>query len=482
MPAFTIVWFRQDLRLTDNPALSAAAERGSVLPVYVLDEVHPGERAIGGAGRWWLQRSLEALEESLKERGSKLLFARGDPVEVIQELVEDTDADAVFWNRCYEPFAIGRDKALKSALTQRGIETKSFNASLLFEPWEIETKTGDPYRVYTPFSRACLAKATPGQPRPAPERLTTPLNKGRSLPLDELDLLPGQPDWSSGLAETWSPGESFASNKLEHFLDNLAEDYATKRDRPDEDGTSRLSPYLHWGEISPRQAWHATLSACGGAEALAQGTGPGTFLRELLWREFGYHILYHFPHLPEREMKDAFAAFPWDDDQDARNAWRFGQTGYPIVDAGMRQLRITGWMHNRVRMIVGSFLAKDLIEDWRHGERWFWDNLVDADLASNTLGWQWIAGCGPDAAPYFRIFNPVKQGEKFDPHGSYVRRWVPELAKLGAADIHAPWDAPLMHLAHAGVRLGGTYPKPLVNHKLARERALSALRSIKQSA
>ncbi|MEO1089392.1 MAG: deoxyribodipyrimidine photo-lyase [Pseudomonadota bacterium] len=477
----TIVWFRQDLRLADNPALRAAAERGAVLPVYVLDDTTPGAWTIGGAGRWWLRQSLEALDRALHERGSRLVLLQGDPGVALTRLAAAAEADSVMWNRAYEPFAIARDTALKTSLTDRGLSVVSHNGALLFEPWTVATQTGQPYSVYTPFAKACLKAPAPPSPAPAPVRLHTP----EVSPTEEIgfdDLFPTRVVWSQGLAAAWSPGETKAHSTFTRFVADILEDYGDKRNRPDVEGTSRLSPHLHWGELSPRQAWHGVLAACGGAEALDPGRSSEVYLKELLWREFGYHILFHVPDLPTAPLKPAFAHFPWADDKDNRNAWRFGRTGYPIVDAGMRQLRTTGWMHNRVRMVAGSFLVKDLLEDWQHGACWFWDNLVDADLASNTLGWQWVAGCGPDAAPYFRIFNPVKQGEKFDPDGAYVRRWLPELERLPQPYVHAPWTAPKSVLAEAGVSLGTTYPTPLVDHGEARGRALDALQRIKHAA
>ncbi|MFW5680653.1 MAG: cryptochrome/photolyase family protein [Pseudomonadota bacterium] len=474
----TLVWFRQDLRLADNPALVEAAARGAVVPVYVVDDTGADPWAPGGAGRWWLRESLADLDRNLRERGSALVVRAGDPLDVLRSLARDFEADGIVWNRCYEPFAIRRDERIKAELKADGLEARSTNGALLFEPWTIATQGGDPYKVYTPFARACLKQAAPKAPDDVPDLSTTPKVHSTSIELDSI-FETSTNDWTEGLAQAWTPGQSCAFATLTEFLEDKLEDYGDNRNRPDLAGTSELSPRLHWGELSPRQVWHATFRHCGGGEALDPGSGSETFLKELLWREFGYHILYHFPDLPDAPLKERFAGFPWADDKTNRNAWRFGRTGYPIVDAGMRQLRSTGWMHNRARMITGSFLVKHLLEDWRHGAAWFWDNLVDADLASNTLGWQWVAGCGPDAAPYFRVFNPVLQGEKFDPDGDYVRRWVPELAKLPTRHLHAPWDAPREVLAEAGVKLGETYPQPIVEHKRARQRALDAFATIK---
>ncbi len=475
----TLVWFRQDLRLADNPALHAAVARGAVLPVYVVDDATPGRWAWGGASRWWLRRSLEALARDLEARGSRLVLAAGDPLEALFELAARAEADAVVWNRCYEPHATARDRAVKTGLRARGLEVASYNGALLFEPWTVATGAGEPYKVYTPFARACFRSQPPPRPLPVPERWTSPkVASTITLPAIHDDRM--TTDWTNGLVAAWTPGETSALEALSAFLEDKVANYGDNRNRPDLVGTSRLSPHLHWGELSPRQAWHATLARSGEGDAPAAGSGHETFVKELLWREFGYHILYHFPNLPTAPLKDAFRDFPWASDKSNRNAWRFGRTGYPIVDAGMRELRTTGWMHNRVRMIAGSFLVKHLLEDWQHGASWFWDNLVDADLASNTLGWQWVAGCGPDAAPYFRVFNPVLQGQKFDPDGAYVRRWVPELAEVPTPDLHAPWEARDEVLAKAGVRLGETYPKPVVAHKPARQRALDAFDRIKR--
>ena len=477
----TIVWFRQDLRVDDNPALAQAAARGAVVPVYILDDDTPGEWAIGGAGRWWLQESLGALDRRLTEAGAPLTVLGGPPQAALEALAAATGADGLVWNRCYEPFAIERDRAIKSAFKARGFEVWSTNGTLLFEPWTIATKNGDPYKVYTPFSKACLKSPRPRAPRDTPSTLNAPKIGSTGFEISR-QLVADDAAWVGGLRQHWRPGAEFAHETLANFIEDKVADYGESRDRPDCAGTSTLSPRLHWGELSPHQVWQAVTAACGGEAALDPGCGSEIFLKELIWREFGYHILYHFPHLPSEPLNERFRAFPWADDASRRDAWRFGRTGYPIVDAGMRQLRQSGWMHNRVRMIVGSFLVKDLLEHWRVGATWFWDNLVDADLASNTLGWQWVGGCGPDAAPYFRIFNPVKQGEKFDPQGVYVRRWVTELAELPTRHLHSPWTAPETTLREAGVRLGATYPRPIVDHGQARQRALDAFARIKQAA
>jgi deoxyribodipyrimidine photo-lyase len=467
-----IVWFRRDLRLTDNPALAAAAATARpVIALYIRDEAG-GRWAPGAASRWWLHGSLAALAKALKERGAPLILRAGTAEHVLKDMIEASGATAVFWNRCYAPHAIARDTTIKKALQGARIEAQSFNAALLFEPWTIKTKSGGPYGVFTPFWRACLAQPEPEKPKPAPKALTAFQEKLKSDALDEWALLPTKPDWTGGLSKTWTPGEAGAAARLQAFLADALDDYKTGRDRPDADGTSRLSPHLHFGEIGPRQVWHAVRSRPPSASA-------DTFLKELGWREFSHHLLYHHPKIADAPLRANFTEFPWRRDRKALTAWQRGRTGYPIVDAGMRQLWETGWMHNRVRMIVASFLIKHLLLPWQDGETWFWDTLVDADLANNAASWQWVAGCGADAAPFFRIFNPVLQGEKFDPDGAYVRRFVPELAKLPADVIHKPWSADAAALKKAGVVLGETYPAPLVDHAQARARALAAFDEVK---
>jgi deoxyribodipyrimidine photo-lyase len=466
----SIVWFRQDLRLADNPALAAAAARDHpVIALYVLDDAAPGRWKIGGAGRWWLHHSLASLAVDLGRRGVALTLRRGSAETIIPALVAETGAAALFWNRCYEPFAVARDTAIKAQLIGSGVMAESFNAGLIAEPWRVKTKTGGPYSVFTPFWRALRAEIAPPPPIAAPERIT-----GMAPPpgdrLEDWGLTPAGPDWAGGLREAWRPGEAGAQAQLARFLDNGLAAYATGRDLPGGDYVSRLSPFLHWGEISVRQVWRA-------AEGRA-GPVAEPYLRELAWREFGHHLLWQFPELPENPFNARFKSFPWRDDPKGFAAWRRGRTGYPIVDAGMRQLWSTGWMHNRVRMAAGSFLVKHLLLPWQAGEDWFWDTLVDADLANNAMGWQWIAGSGADAAPYFRIFNPVLQGEKFDADGAYVRRWVPELARMPDRFLHRPWLAPADVLADAGVTLGRTYPAPIVDHAFARDRALAAFQAL----
>lgn len=478
----TLVWFRLDLRLQDNPALVAAAARGApVIPVFILDDADAGDWQRGSASRWWLHQSLEGLDRDLSALGSPLVLRRGAAAGEIDRLVNEAGADAVYWNRRYEPWARARDEGIKESLKGRGIETRSFNGGLLYEPWDVTSKQGTPLKVFSPFWRAVQAKGDPPDPHPAPVRLIAPEKPIAGDRLADWRLLPTKPDWADGLRESWAPGEAGARDRLERFLEGPVGDYKTMRNHPGVDATSGLSPHLHFGEISSRQVWHAARTASLARSGTPMDQGTGHFLSEICWREFSYNLLFHNPDLPHRSLRPEFEDFPWRDDPGGLAAWQRGLTGYPIVDAGMRELWHTGWMHNRVRMIVASFLIKDLLVHWRHGEAWFWDTLVDADLANNAASWQWVAGCGADAAPYFRVFNPVLQGEKFDGDGTYVRRWVPELSRLPDALIHKPWDATPLELADAGVTLGKTYPHPIVDHAQARQRALAALDTIKKT-
>jgi deoxyribodipyrimidine photo-lyase len=477
----TIVWFRQDLRLQDNPALHAAVARGAaILPAYVLDYAGEGRWPMGGASRWWLHHSLASLDATLRERGSRLIVARGESGAVLRELAKSTRAGALFWNRRYEPAAIARDAAIKADFTAAGIEVKSFNGALLNEPHSIQNKQGRPFQVFTPYWRHCLTLPVTPPLKLAAGAWPAPAKWPRILEVGELGLRPRIP-WDAEFGGAWAPGEAGAAARLKTFAARALAGYAEQRDLPDRDGTSRLSPHLHFGEVSPRQAWAAVKALAKESGVFPPSRGAAVFLAEIGWREFAHHLLFHFPRTPESPLREDFAQFPWADDPGGEKlrAWQRGRTGYPIVDAGMRQLWRTGWMHNRVRMIAASFLVKHLRLAWTHGAAWFWDTLVDADLASNTLGWQWSAGCGADAAPYFRIFAPVLQGGKFDGAGHYVRRWVPELARMPPEHIHAPWDAPLDVLAEAGVRLGETYPHPIVDHARARAEALAALKRLR---
>ena len=477
----TLLWFGRDLRLADNPALAAALARGGpLIPIFLLDDAEAGAWAPGGASRWWLDASLAALDRELSQRGSRLILRRGPAAEALDRLIDETGADAVYWNRRYEPWAVARAERLKSALKRRGLDARSLNAALLREPWTLATQQGGPYRVFTPFWKALRAEPLAPPGAPAPQRIPAPEAFPESDRLEDWSLRPSQPDWAGGLRAAWQPGEAGAQARLADFADAAALEYRDQRDRPDRDGTSRLSPHLHFGEIGPRQIWHAVTGQALARTGSPMPAGAETYLSEIAWREFSYHLLFHFPHLPERPLRAEFAAFPWAEDAAGLKAWQRGRTGYPIVDAGMRQLWQTGWMHNRVRMIVASFLIKDLLLPWQAGQAWFWDTLVDADLANNAASWQWVAGSGADAAPYFRVFNSSLQGEKFDPGGTYVRRWVPELAQLPDKLIHAPWTARPVELQAAGIRLGHDYPTPIVDHGRARLRALEAFKSLRQ--
>ena len=466
----TIVLFQQDLRLNDNPALSHAAKRGEVIPVFVFENME----SLGGASKWWLHHSLVALQASLEEQGVHFILRQGDTVAVILQLVKESSADAVYWNRCYEPSAIEKGKSLKAALEPQRIEAKSFKAGLLFEPWEIANKQGNFFKVFTPFWKHCLTQANSiGEPYEVPKFVPS-THRYNCDELTEWKLLPTHPDWAGGLKKLWQAGEKSAHQRLESFLVHRLKAYPEKRDIPSDAGTSYLSPHLHWGEISPRQLWSATRyhEAHAGNSRAAE-----KFLSELGWREFSYYLLYHVPILPSMAFNPKFQDFPWVYNEAALRAWQRGKTGYPLVDAGMRELWETGYMHNRVRMIAASFLTKHLQVDWKQGAAWFWDTLVDADLANNSASWQWVAGCGADASPYYRIFNPVLQGQRFDPAGDYVRRWIPELSKLPDAYIHCPWEADEKILQHAGISLGKNYPNPIVNHSAARDAALQAYKT-----
>jgi deoxyribodipyrimidine photo-lyase len=480
----TLVWFRHDLRLQDNPALHAAVARGAgIVPVAILDDGGEGEWPAGAASRWWLHHSWAELDVALRARGSRLIILRGKAGNELRDLVRETGAEAVYWNRRYEPAMVARDSAIKTALTAEGIEVRSFNGSLLHEPHEIANKQGKPFQVFTPYWRHCLTLPVDPPFTLPPGPFLAPKKWPRSLRLQELELLP-RINWAAGFPSVWQPGEAGGAKRLRKFVGGAMDDYAEGRNQVADDGTSRLSPHLHFGEVSPRQVWAAVREVGRESGVFPASKGAAVFLSEIGWREFAHHLLFHFPHTPENPLRTEFARFPWATDaHDIKlHAWQRGRTGYPIVDAAMRQLWATGWMHNRARMIVASFLVKHLRLPWRKGADWFWDTLVDADLANNTLGWQWSAGCGADAAPYFRIFAPVLQGEKFDRDGSYVRRWVPELTRLPASHIHAPWTATSPDLAAAGVRRGDNYPRPIVDHASARVEALAAFKQLRTGA
>ncbi|EKF20994.1 cryptochrome/photolyase family protein [Nitratireductor pacificus] len=471
-----LILFRHDLRLTDNRALAAAARSGRPLAaVFILDETSEGTRPPGGARRWWLHHSLKALGEDLGRLGIRLILQRGPMADTAMRLAARLNAGAVYWNRRYDPPGIAADTRMKASLRDAGIEAESFEGHLLHEPWRLKTGAGGPYRVFTPFWRALQQSIEPHAPADRPHRLNAADHDVASDPLDQWELLPSKPDWSGGLAAQWTPGEAGARERLDAFLAGGGTGYDRRRDVLADAGTSSLSPHLAHGEISPWQIW----SALEAGHELPAGDAQ-TFRKELGWREFCWHLLFHNPDLATRNFNRDFDAFPWQRDDKALRAWQRGQTGYPVVDAAMRQLWQTGWMHNRARMIVASFLVKDLRLDWRSGEEWFWDTLVDADPASNPANWQWVAGSGADAAPFFRIFNPVLQGEKFDPDGAYVHRFVPELRNLPKRYIHKPWNATAAALSEAGIRLGETYPAPMVDHGTARQIALDGYRVIRE--
>lgn len=471
--SISIMLFRQDLRLSDNPALAAAREFSEhIVPVYIFDADDPCSP--GAAQCWWLHYSLQALSEAIKARGGRLIFRLGNYQQQLKSIVKETKASAVFWNRCYEPYAIKRDMLIKKALGESNVEVFSFCGSLLNEPWTVKNKQGNYFKVFTPYWRAVRAAYEDVKPLPIVRVFKTP----RSLKTDKLEswgFLPSQPDWAIQFKKYWQPGEAGAKKQLSRFLSHALVDYE-KRDCPSLDVTSRLSPSLHFGEISPRQLWCAVKQ-----RALHDRVSEKTvdkFLSELGWREFSYYLLYHFPQLPKKNFQAKFDNFSWKQSAVKLKRWQQGETGYPIVDAGMKELWETGIMHNRVRMITASFLIKDLLIDWRKGAAWFWDTLLDADLANNSASWQWVAGSGADASPYFRIFNPMLQGKKFDPQGRYVRHWLPALKNLPDKYIHQPWEAPTDVLDKAGVELGLDYPKPIVDHRLAREQALAAYKKL----
>jgi len=472
-PDTALVWLRNDLRLDDNPALQAARKRHRrLLPVFILEPEDEPE-APGAAARVWLHHSLARLQEALSAAGSRLLLLRGEALPRLRELAGETGASALYWNRRYEPAAVARDRAIKAGLD---LECHSFNARLLVEPWSVATGAGRPYRVFTPFWKSVRLQLDSIQPVPTLRRLPPAPAAPGGLSLDALGLVPQHP-WATRMMTHWRPGEAGAQATLRRFLDQALADYPPNRDLPAVAGTSRLSPHLHFGEIGPRRILEAVRRHL--SKHPGDGEAAEAFLRQLGWREFAYHLLFHFPHTLHAPMDRRFEAFPWRRDPQQLSAWQQGRTGIPLVDAGMRELWATGWMHNRVRMLVASLLTKNLAQPWQAGADWFRDTLVDADAANNSLGWQWTAGCGADAAPFFRIFNPVTQGRRFDPEGDYVRRWVPELARVPARWIHEPWAAPAEVLAESGVRLGHDYPEPIVDLRSSREAALAAWAGIR---
>jgi len=470
----TLVWFRQDLRLANNPALHAAVQAGGpVIAVYIHDPAGDGRWPAGGASRWWLHHALEDLDAQLGAVGGQLILREGPSLKVLQALLAETGATRVVWNRRYEPHHLATDTEIKTVLRNQGITVDSFNGNLLHDPHQIKNLSGNPFQVFTPFWKNCLANLKFEEPLPAPKRLPSSGSSLTSVPLAKLKLLP-KIKWDSGFKTHWKPTRTGAEHRLKNFVREAIKQYPQDRDIPKLDGTSQLSPYLHWGQISPLEIVAAVRAASQDASA-----GGIKYIAEVGWREFAYHLLYHFPHTAEQPLRAEFASFPWSPDPKLLREWQRGRTGYPIVDAGMRQLWHTGWQHNRVRMIAASVLVKHFLQPWQAGAAWYWDTLVDADLAANTLGWQWAGGCGADAAPYFRVFNPVLQGKKFDPEGDYVRHWVPELKHLPAEWIHEPWNAPADVLKAAGITLDKDYPKPLVGLIEGRDRALAAFEKLR---
>lgn len=472
-----IIWFRSDLRVEDNPALNAAIETGKpVIPLYVLEPATCGRRGLGGASKWWLDKSLKSLSSSIERMGGQLILRAGEPKDIIENIISATGADAIFWNRRYGEAERNIDSELKEKFSEQGLSVRSFNGCLLTEPWTIKTGSGSHFRVFTPYWKNVRANYELPEAYPAPTEMI--FHKVESDALVDWGLHPTKPDWSVEFDASWTPGEQGAENRLTDFLERAVSAYAVDRNRPDlEGGTSGLSPHLAFGEIAPTQIWRATQSRIASGEI--DEDSAMVFLSEIVWREFSYVLLYHYPNLADENYNKNFSAMPWRESNEDYKAWCEGQTGYPIVDAGMRQLWQTGWMHNRVRMIVASFLTKHLLIKWQKGEDWFWDTLVDADPASNAASWQWTAGTGADAAPYFRVFNPITQGQKFDATGDYVRKWCPELAKLPNKFLFSPWEADPVTLASASVTLGETYPHPIVEHKIGRERALAAYEEVK---
>ena len=470
-----LVWLRKDLRLRDHPAFEAAIlEKRPILPLYIWDPEEGGEWSPGAASRWWLHHALLSLAKDIQGLGGTLVVRKGKAAEILPRIAKEHNIRKIFYSRAYDPPGITTQEAVEEALDEAGLDTGSFNASLLQEPWETKNGTGKPFQVFTPYWRKSRQVIYREPAEYAPAKLSFIKQQEPASSVDSLGLLPDH-SWHQKLESHWDVSEDAAHQQLQRTVEEVTRSYATRRNHPSVDGTSRLSPYLAWGLISPRQICKAVLQADSGDST----RGENKFLVEIGWREFSYHLLYHFPSIPNQPLRAKYASFPWIEDQANLRRWQFGKTGYPMVDAGMRQLYETGWMHNRVRMVVASFLVKHLLLSWNDGARWFWDTLVDADLASNTQGWQWAAGCGADAAPYFRIFNPITQGEKFDTKGEYARRWIPALEQLPKKWIFRPWEAPADVLQASGLELGKSYPEPCIDHTEGRTRALAALATLK---
>ncbi len=469
-----IMLFRRDLRLVDNPALNAALQFENILPVYIDSSAQAKDWALGGASRWWLHHSLISLQKSLREKSTDLLIAQGDRDQNIEKLTSQYDVKAIFWNRLYDARFLESDKKLKIRCRELGLIAESFNGSLLAEPWQVLKSDKTPYMVYTAYWNAFVKTATVRQVETQKGFCPLPKNFKPDLKIENLGFLP-RIKWDREFYDHWHPGEQTALKCVDEFLENRISSYDNDRNIPNKNGTSRLSPHLHFGEVSPHQIWQKIVKKYGPI-ASVKDKDVVQYSKELIWRDFSYYLLFHFPQIDRKPLRKEYENFPWLNDKKGLQAWQRGQTGYPIIDAGMRELWRTGWMHNRVRMIVASFLIKDMLIPWQKGAEWFWDTLVDADLASNTQGWQWTAGSGADAAPYFRIFNPTLQSEKFDTLGQYIKKWVPELENLGSEWIHEPGEAPEAELRAAGIILGKTYPLPIVEHQFAKIRAMKALK------
>ena len=473
MEEICIMWFRQDLRLNDNPAIIEANNSGlKILPVYILDDINSSNWKIGSASRWWLNESLKKLNDSLNHN---LCFMSGDSIKCLNNLISTYNVKSVYFNKCYEPWRIQSDEKIINFLSNKDINTFQLNGSLLFEPESTVKEDGTPYKVFTPFYRKGCLQNSPEPRIPLEKPKNIKFLKHVELQLEELELLPKK-NWYKDFKDDWSPGENGAREKLNQFLQLGIHNYKDGRNFPSKKNVSRLSPHLHHGEISPNTVWYEVKEK---AETMDSYRDGDHYLSELGWREFSYNLLYFFPYLPKENLQKKFDNFPWEENNESLIKWQKGETGYPIVDAGMRELWKTGYLHNRVRMIVGSFLVKNLLLHWHHGQEWFWETLVDADLANNSASWQWVSGSGADAAPYFRIFNPVTQGEKFDPNGDYIKHYIPELKNLNGKFLYAPWEAQESVLQTAGIELGKNYPKPIVDLKLSREKALAAFEKLR---
>ena len=469
-----IFWFRQDLRLNDNFALVEIIKKCSkIIPIFIYDE----ESRIGSASKWWLYNSLNNLDKSLRLKNSQLLYFKGNPLKILKKFVDEHNITDVTWNRLYDKYSIKRDTLIKESLSAKNIKVQTFNGSLLYEPWEIKNKSDSFFKVFTPFWKACLEKSRPIKIIKPPKTIKTLTSDSfNNLSLDNLKLLPKNSNWTKKLTTYWTPGEDQALINLNNFKNNIVENYDEGRDRPDKNYTSKLSPYLHFGEISAQTIYNEIYN-----KNIKNDKSKKKFLAEIGWREFSYNLLFNYPNIENDPIQEKFKKFPWKNNNEYLSAWKQGKTGYPIVDAGMRQLYETGWMHNRVRMIVGSFLCKNLLLHWWEGEKWFFDKLVDADLGSNSAGWQWIAGCGADAAPYFRVFNPLTQSLKFDSNGDYVKKYLPELNNIPSAQVHAPWQLDISEQKKYKCIIGADYPKPIVDLSISRNEALEAFSSIKVS-